>query len=186
MKIAVYCGASKGTQAIYEEAAIELGRWLAKRNDTLVYGGGKAGLMGAVADAVISEGGQTIGVMPTFLLERELAHPHLAEMLVVDSMSERKLKMFELSQAFIALPGGPGTLEEITEMISWARVGQNPYPCIFFNAGNYYAPIQQAYDQMVETGFLSKSDREKILFSDSLLEISTFIENYTPPVVRQY
>lgn len=186
VKIAVYCGASKGTQTIYEKAAADLGKWLAKRNDTLVYGGGKAGLMGVVADAVIAEGGQTIGVMPTFLLERELAHPHLTEMLVVDSMSERKLKMFELSQAFIALPGGPGTLEEITEMVSWTRVGQNPYPCIFFNAGNYYAPIQQAYNQMVESGFLSQSDREKILFSDSFPEITAFIENYSPPVVRKY
>lgn len=186
MKIAVYCGANKGNQKIYEEAAHSLGTWLADHQHTLVFGGGKAGLMGAVADAVLAKNGQAIGVIPTFLKERELAHPDLTHMYVVDTMSQRKLKMAELAQAFIALPGGPGTLEEISEMVSWARVGQNPYPCIFFNAGNYYAPLEKMFDEMVENGFLSPEDRSKVLFSDSLNEIAEFIAHYQPPLPQKY
>jgi len=124
MKIAVYCGASVGNEPSFATAAQELGQWIASRKNTLVYGGGKAGLMGVLADAVLENGGQVIGVIPTFLKDRELAHPGLTELYVVETMSERKRKMFELSQAFVALPGGPGTLEEITEMISWSRIAK--------------------------------------------------------------
>ncbi|WP_265459307.1 TIGR00730 family Rossman fold protein [Enterococcus sp. HY326] len=180
MEIAVYCGANKGKQKIYEEAAISLGNWIVENNNSLVYGGGKVGLMGAVADAVLAAGGQAIGVIPTFLQKKELAHPRLTKLYVVDSMSERKQKMASLAQAFIALPGGPGTLEEISEMVSWTRVGQNPYPCIFFNVANYYAPLEKMFDEMVLQGFLSAEDRKQILFSESLTEIAAFIKTYKP------
>lgn len=186
MNIAVYCGASKGNNPVYQQAAIKLGKWIARNNNTLIYGGGKAGLMGILADSVLENSGRVIGIIPTFLQERELAHPNISEMRVVESMSERKAEMLSLSDACLALPGGPGTLEEITEVVSWARVGQNNNPCVFFNENDYYEPIKNFYDQMVSSDFLSIADRKKILFSNSLTEIDHFIENYTPPVVRKY
>ncbi len=186
LNITVYSGANRGNQAIFEQSAIELGSWIAKNNNTLVYGGGKAGLMGSLADTVLHSGGKAIGVIPTFLKNRELAHQNLTKLYVVESMSERKDKMASLAEAFIALPGGPGTLEEITEMVSWARIGQNPNPCIFYNVNNYYGAIENFYDHMVINEFLTKEDRSKIFFSSSFDEINSFIENYEPPLVRQY
>lgn len=186
MKIAVYCGASVGNEPSFATAAQELGQWIASRKNTLVYGGGKAGLMGVLADAVLENGGQVIGVIPTFLKDRELAHPGLTELHVVETMSERKRKMFELSQAFVALPGGPGTLEEITEMISWSRIGQNPNPCAFYDVNNFYHATRALYDNMVENEFLTQADREKIGFAQTTLELEAFIQAYEPPVIRQY
>ncbi|MEO2551612.1 TIGR00730 family Rossman fold protein [Enterococcus casseliflavus] len=186
MKIAVYCGASVGNKPSFATAAQELGQWIASRQNTLVYGGGKAGLMGVLADAVLENGGQVIGVIPTFLKDRELAHPGLTELHVVETMSERKRKMFELSQAFVALPGGPGTLEEITEMISWSRIGQNPNPCAFYDVNNFYRATRALYDNMVENEFLTQADREKIGFAQTTNELEAFIQAYEPPVIRQY
>lgn len=186
VNIVVYCGANKGNFPIYEQAAIELGKWIVKSKNRLVYGGGRAGLMGTLADTVLNSGGEVIGVIPTFLQERELAHEGLTEQHIVDSMSERKMKMLALGEVCIALPGGPGTLEEITEMISWSRVGQNMNPYIFYDQSGYYAPLEKMYDSMVENVFLTKTDRDKILFSSSLEEISEFIKVYTPPSVRRY
>ncbi|MFD1065578.1 MULTISPECIES: TIGR00730 family Rossman fold protein [Oceanobacillus] len=186
MYIAVYCGASLGNDQVYQEAAKRVGQWIAEKKHTLVYGGGKVGLMGVVADEVLANHGEAIGVIPDFLVERELSHPDLTSLEVVDSMTVRKNKMIALGDCYIALPGGPGTLEEIAEVISWARVGQNNNPCILFNQNGYYDSLARFYDDMVENGFLSKQDRERILFSDSLEEIEAFITSYTPPELRQY
>ena len=142
MKITVYCGASVGNNVAHQQAAIALGQWIAARQYTLVYGGGNAGLMGLLANTVLENGGKVIGIMPTFLQERELAHTGLTEMITVRSMPERKSKMIELGDVYIALAGGPGTLEEITEVISWARIGQNNNPCILFNSDGYYEPLK--------------------------------------------
>ena len=119
MNVTVYCGATTGNNPEYEKNAVELGKWIAENNHTLVYGGGKAGLMGIIADTVLQLGGEAIGVIPTFLKDRELAHTYLNELIVVNTMSERKDKMFSLGDIYIALPGGAGTLEEITDVISW-------------------------------------------------------------------
>lgn len=178
MKIAVYCGSNKGSRIEFEQAAVQIGKWLAMHGHTLIYGGGKAGLMGVVADAVLQADGTAIGVIPRFLQAKELAHPTLTQLYVVETMTERKNRMSQLADAFIALPGGPGTLEEITEMISWARIGQNPHPCIFFNVANYYAPLKQFYDEMVTADFLTKRDRAKICFANSITEIADFIQAY--------
>lgn len=186
MNITVYCGASLGNDERHQQATRTLGKWIAHNGHRLIYGGGKAGLMGLIADTVLAEGGEVVGIMPTFLQERELAHPHLTEMITVDSMTERKRQMIERGEVFIALAGGPGTLEEIAEVISWARIGQNPHPCICFNSGHFYDSLQRFYDEMAENGFLTAADRAKILFSDDLTEIQTFIDNYTPPDVRRY
>ena len=186
MKIIVYCGASSGNDPIYLQTTEKFGKWIAENDHTLIYGGGKVGLMGTIADTVLKNHGKVIGVIPSFLIERELAHPQLTEMLIVQSMAERKQKMLELGDACIALPGGPGTLEEITEMISWARVGQNENPCVLFNEKGFYDPLKNLYDSMVENQFLTPEDRSKTLFSNSLSEIDHFIHNYTPPFVRNY
>ncbi len=186
MNITVYCGASVGNNDIYRKYAYEFGKWIAKRNDTLVYGAGNIGLMGVIADSVLQNGGDVIGVIPTFLIERELAHDKLTQTIVVDTMSERKLKMIELGDCYIALPGGPGTLEEIAEVISWARLGQNKNPCILFNVNGYYDYLKNYFDNMVLEGFLSKEDRSSVLFTDSFDEIDKFIKDYIPPVFRVY
>lgn len=186
MNIAVYCGASLGSDQAYRDAAQKVGKWIAEKNNTLVYGGGKAGLMGVVADEVLANNGEVIGIIPDFLVERELSHPKLTTLEIVDSMSVRKNRMIALGDCYIALPGGPGTLEEIAEVISWARVGQNQNPCILFNQNGYYDSLSRFYDEMVEKGFLSEQDRARILFSDSLEEIEVFISNYTPPEIRKY
>ncbi|MCO4616968.1 TIGR00730 family protein [Streptococcus infantarius subsp. infantarius] len=186
MNIVVYCGANVGTEEVYSYDTKKLGEWISKNNHQLVYGGGGVGLMKIIADSVLKNQGSVIGVMPEFLVSRELAHKNLTELILVDSMSQRKQTMIEMGEVFIALPGGPGTLEEITEVVSWSRIGKNDSPCIFFNSNGYYDFIQKFYNEMVDKQFLDKQDREKILFSDSLTEIQTFIASYVPPSIRIY
>lgn len=186
MKVTVYCGASLGENPLYQEGTIALGKWIAKNGHTLVYGGGNTGLMGLIADTVLAHGGQVIGVIPEFLKERELAHPRLSELRTVTTMSERKLALIQEADVFIALPGGPGTLEEISEVISWARIGKNDKPCILFTIAGYYQALEQFFDTMVTAGFLTFEDREKTLFSDEIEEIEAFIASYQPPIAREY
>lgn len=185
-KMAVYCGASVGNKTIYQEQTKALGQWMSRNDYDLVYGGGNVGLMGVLADTVIENGGKVIGVMPTFLLERELAHQNITEMHIVNDMHERKRKMIDLAECYLALPGGPGTLEEISEVVSWGRVGEHQHPCIFFNVDGYYDLLADFFDKMVVEGFLTAADREKIFFSDSLEEIQQFIDTFMPPTIRQY
>ncbi|MBS4461676.1 TIGR00730 family Rossman fold protein [Aerococcaceae bacterium zg-B36] len=186
MKITIYCGASTGRNPIYSERTTELALWMSEKHHDLVYGGGNVGLMGIMADTVIENGGRAIGVMPTFLVEREIAHQNLSELIVVEDMPQRKAKMMMLGEAFIALPGGPGTLEEISEVISWGRIGQNDKPCVLFNINGYFDQLKAMFDHMVFEGFLSQSDRDNVLFSDDILEIEQFILNYSAPNVRKY
>jgi uncharacterized protein (TIGR00730 family) len=185
-RMAVYCGANAGNSTCYQQQTKELGEWMSASDYELVYGGGNVGLMGLLADTVIEMGGSAIGVMPTFLVEREIAHQGLTEMHIVNDMHERKRKMIDLADCYLALPGGPGTLEEITEVVSWGRVGEHRNPCVFFNVNGYYDLLASFFDQMVTEGFLTTEDRQKIFFSADLEEIGQFIENYTPPVIRSY
>ncbi|MCL1630722.1 TIGR00730 family Rossman fold protein [Sporolactobacillus sp. CPB3-1] len=185
-QIAVYCGASKGNKPIYEEYAVRLGTWIARHHYGLVYGGGKVGLMGCVADAVLGLGGTAIGIMPQFLVDREIAHQGLSRLIITQDMDERKKKMMAQSDCCIALPGGPGTLEEISEAVSWARVGENDSPCVFLNVNGYYDLIKSFLDQMVGEGFLTAEDRSKILITDDFDEIETYMDSYAPPHVRRY
>ncbi|VEU80818.1 LOG family protein [Haploplasma axanthum] len=186
MKIAVYCGANSGDNEIYAKKAFELGKWIGENNHTLVYGGGKRGLMGLIAKTVLEYGGLVIGIMPQFLIDKELAFKEITEFIIVDNMSIRKHKMFELSDAFIAMPGGAGTLEEITEVISWAGIGQNASPCILYNVNNFYKHLYEQYKVMTDTGFFSKETFDKILFSDNVKTINEFINNYEPPKFRTF
>ena len=142
--------------------------------------------MGLIADSVLENGGKVTGIITHFLSEREIAHDGITKLIKVDTMSERKKKMADLADIFIALPGGPGTLEEITEVVSWAVLALHPCPCIFFNYDNYYNHIRAFYDLMVEKGYMKKEAREKLCFADSFEEMEKFIATYVPPKAREY
>ncbi|MBV6415514.1 MAG: Cytokinin riboside 5'-monophosphate phosphoribohydrolase [Steroidobacteraceae bacterium] len=160
--VCVYCGSRKGASPDFAAAAAALGTALAQEGLTLVYGGGSVGLMGVLADAAIAAGGRVVGVIPRILMERELAHRGLAELVVTESMQERKAKMAELSDAFIALPGGIGTLDELFEMWTWAQLGLHEKPCAMVNTAGYYDPLVAFLDGAVRAGFLRPEVRSKL------------------------
>ncbi|BDR52554.1 cytokinin riboside 5'-monophosphate phosphoribohydrolase [Bombiscardovia nodaiensis] len=186
MRITVYCGAAQGNDERFVQLANDIGRWVAQSDRELVYGGGGVGLMGIVAQSVLSNGGQVYGVMPRVLVERHANFEGLTHMEVVDDMDVRKKRMMELGDALIAIPGGPGTLEEMAEAFSWARLGLNNKPSIFFNIDGYWDPIRDMFDRMVSKGFLTQVDRDKLYFLDSFDQIDQAIASYTPPAIRTY
>ena len=176
--IAVYCGSSPGTKPEFEMAARELGRHLAENNIRLIYGGAKIGLMGHVANEVLTHNGKAIGVLPTFLAAKEVAHDALTEMHMVDNMHERKAKMHELSDAFVALPGGYGTFEELFEMITWAQLGLHKKPIAILNVVGYYDALVAQMDKMVEFGFLKQDARDMVLVATSVGELMEKISTF--------
>ena len=153
-RICVFCGSKTGERPLYADVAGRLGRRLASRGYDLVYGGGATGLMGVVADSILEAGGQAIGVIPRSMATREVAHPGLTRMHVVGTMHERKAMMAELSDAFIALPGGYGTFEELLETITWAQLGIHRKPVGLLNAGGYFNPLVEMFDRAVQEGFV--------------------------------
>lgn len=185
-RVAVFCGSSSGDKKTYLDGARELGYWLADHHIELVYGGASVGLMGACADAALENGGKVIGVIPELLQQREIAHPRLSQLHVVHSMHERKAKMMELSDGFIALPGGTGTMEEIFEALTWGQIGLHKKPCAFYNIDGYYDLLTAFADKMVESHFLSQENREKIIIADSIDSISRQFESYSPPKIKTY
>jgi len=175
-RIAVYTGTNLGTRSAYRSAAEELGRQLAHHGVGLVYGGGKAGLMGVVADATLAAGGEVIGVIPEFLEAKELAHRGLTELRVVSSMHERKELMADLSVGFVALPGGFGTLEEIAEMLTWTQLAIQAKPIVFFDVEGYWSAIFRLVDDMVEGGFVKPEHRELVMratFAEEAVALAT-------------
>ena len=166
--LCVYCGSSSGKHPEYAEQARAFGAEMARREITLVYGGGNVGLMGVVADAVLAGGGKVIGVIPRQLVDREVAHAGLTELQVVDTMHQRKTRMFELSDAFVALPGGFGTLDEMFEMLTWSQLGLHSYPCAFLDVRGYYAPLRGMMDHMVGEGFVRAVQRENVWFGENM------------------
>lgn len=186
MRIIVYCGASEGNAPVYLENARTLGKWIADNRHSLVYGGGNVGLMGEVANTVLKYDGRVVGVIPKFLADREIAHNGLTDLIVVDNMSERKNKILEVGDVCIALPGGPGTLEEISEVVSWSRIGQNDRPCILYNESGYYDLLEAFYDNMVDKGFLTQADRDNVYFVKSVEALNEVIDNYSRPAIRIY
>ena len=165
-RICVFCGSSAGVHSLYAEAAQAVGRLLCRRGIELVYGGGNVGLMGVLADACLAGGSQVIGVIPQALVEGEVAHLGLTELRVVKSMHERKAVMAELSDAFVALPGGYGTWEELFEMLTWTQLGLQRKPCGLLNVNGYYDPLLELADQAVSEGFLRGANRELLLSDD--------------------
>ncbi|XJS10766.1 TIGR00730 family Rossman fold protein [Aerococcaceae bacterium WGS1372] len=178
MKITVYCGSNHGNAPQFVEAAHQLGQWIGQKSYDLVYGGGTNGLMGVVADAVLEEDGQVYGVIPEVLCGIENKHPLVQNMEIVGTMSERKNRMIELGDVFIALPGGVGTLEEIAEIISLIRIGIIDKPAIFYNINSFYNPLHQQFQTMVNEGFLKQEVANKFLFSNSLQDIDQFIHDF--------
>lgn len=164
--ICVFCGAASGRAPSYVDAARVLGEMLARRGIGLVYGGGRVGVMGAVADAVLDAGGQVIGVIPQPLLDREIAHNGLTELHVVKDLHQRKALMARLSDAFITLPGGIGTMEELFEVWSWAKLGLHSKPCGLLNVNGYFDSLGTLADEMVAEGFLEPVYREMLLIEE--------------------
>lgn len=179
--IAIFCGSTLGTDAIFAETAQCTGQLIAEQGKTLVYGGGRSGLMGIVADSALAAGGKVIGVIPQGLVDRELAHPNLTELHVVTSMHERKTLMAELSDGFIALPGGAGTLEEIFEQWTWAQLGIHLKPCAFLNVEGFYDPLLQFIRLTTEKEFTRTRFTDALIHSASIEEILNQFEHYVAP-----
>jgi uncharacterized protein (TIGR00730 family) len=175
--VAVFCGARDGVDPRHLEAAATVGRTLAGRGITVVYGGGGTGLMGAVANGALDAGGTVIGVIPEALVGPELAHPDLAELHVVQTMAERKAMMADLADVFVALPGGAGTLEEIVEQWSWAMLGYHSKPCGFLDVLGYWSPMKELVDHMRAEGFLSDRGAAMIRFESSLEPLLDALED---------
>ncbi len=184
--VTVFCGSSFGFDEVYKDQANLLGQVLAKKGIRLVYGGAKVGLMGAVADGALSEGGEVIGVLPKFLLEKELAHEGLTELILVDSMHERKLKMNDLCEGVMALPGGFGTMEELFEMLTWAQLGLHEKPVALLNINGYYDSMNVLTKTMVDNGFLKDVNRDMLLVSDNIEDLLHQMVVYKAPEVGKW
>ena len=184
MRICVFCGASPGKDPRYRAAAHEVGEGLARRGIGLVYGGGRVGLMGAVAEAALAAGGEVIGVIPQGLVDRELAHPGLTELHVVDTLHERKAIMADLADAFIALPGGLGTLEELAEVVSWAQLELHVKPIGLLEVGDYWTLLLAWLDMAVVEGFVAPAHRRLVTRGDSLEGLLAAFAAWQPPPGR--
>ncbi|HEX2996579.1 MAG TPA: TIGR00730 family Rossman fold protein [Anaerolineales bacterium] len=182
-RICVFCGSSPGAYPDYIQAAQHLGSVLASRNIGLVYGGAKVGMMGKIAEAVLEKKGDVIGVIPKGLVEKEVSFTGLADLRVVDSMHERKAIMTDLSDGFIALPGGLGTLEEFFEVATWAQLGIHPKPCGLLNIRGYYDKLMEFLDHTVQERFVELEHRSMILMDEDPERLLRKFETYSPPVV---
>lgn len=180
--LAVFCGSRNGASDVYMKGAKKLGKELAQREITLVYGGSSVGIMGAVANSVLKAGGQAIGVMPRFLDTKERSHKTLSDLIIVESMHERKAKMSELADGFIALPGGPGTLEEFFEMFTWAQIGLHQKPLGLLNINHYYDPLIALFNHMADEQFMDEKHRSMTLVDaepDHLLDQFIHFESFS-------
>jgi uncharacterized protein (TIGR00730 family) len=185
-RIVVFCGSSAGHDPVYLQQATLLGAALAKRGITLVYGGAKVGLMGAVADGALNAGGEVTGVLPHFLQQKELAHTGLTDLILVDTMHERKTKMNELSDGVIALPGGFGTMEELFEMLTWGQLGLHKKPVGLLNVNGFYDALQLLSQTMTLQGFLTPENRDMLLCSNDINDLLAQMESYQPPVKTKW
>ena len=185
-RICVYCGSRPGRLPEYSDAARMLGHELAARKLGLVYGGASVGVMGAVADAILEKGGEAIGVIPFALATREVAHSGLDDLFVVDSMHERKAKMAELSDGFIALPGGWGTIEEIFEMLTWAQLGFHQKPCGLLNIAGYYDHLFTFLEHAIDQRFVREEYRPMIMMEETASDLLDRYQQYQAPSVRKW
>ena len=174
--LCVFCGARFGNDPAARDLATRLGELLAREKITLVYGGGGVGLMGLLANAVLKAGGKAIGIIPTFLLKREAGHPALTETVVVETMHERKLKMFERSDAIVVLPGGIGTLEEFFEVLSWRTLGLHAKPIVIVDAGGYWKPLSDLLHSVVDGGFADRTHLDHVAFVTGVDQVLPAIE----------
>lgn len=179
--VAIFCGSSEGYNEVYRETAYQLGATLAEQGITVIYGGAKVGLMGAIADGVLNHNGTIKGIIPDFLRTKEIAHEGLTELILVKTMHERKLKMHELSDAVIVLPGGWGTMDEMFEMLTWGQMGLHQKPIALLNVNGFYDSLSVLISNMVQEGFLNEYIKEMLLISDSIEDLLQMIDNYTAP-----
>lgn len=185
-RICVFCGSRSGHHAIYSQAAIGLGRLLAQRGYGLVYGGGQVGLMGVIADAVMRHGGEVDGVIPRPMVSRELAHLQITRLHEVGSMHERKARMAELADAFIAMPGGFGTFEELFEIITWAQLGIHQKPIGLLNAAGYFDPLQHLMEQAIAEGFVKPEHRRLTVIAAQPVHLLDALEGHAMPATRPW
>lgn len=176
MNIAVYCGSSSAKNPHFTECARELGEWIARNGHTLIYGGSSIGLMGVVSRAVLDASGKVYGVEPRFFIEAGVAQHDLTHLYVTDDMTQRKAKMIELADTFVAIPGGVGTLEEISEIFSRIRLGLGPDECFLMNIDGFYNPLRDLLRSMFDQGFLSQVDIDRIHFPQSVEEFAGMLE----------
>ena len=184
--VCVFCGSNRGASVAYEQAAGEVGRLLAGRGIRLVYGGASEGLMGAVADAALAAGGEVTGVMPRDLAAEEPPHGGLSELRLVGTMHERKALMAGLSDAFLALPGGLGTLEEAFEAVSWTQLRLQDKPTGFLNVNEFFAPTMRQLDRMVTEGFIRREHRDGIYFDDQPARLLQRLATFEPPDTHKW
>lgn len=182
----MFCGSSFGTRPEYRAAAEFAGRYFAEQNVRVVYGGGNVGLMGAVADSALEAGGEVVGVIPEALMQKEVGHHGLTELHVVSSMHERKALMADLSDAFIALPGGFGTFEEFCEVITWSQLGIHNKPCGLWNVAGYYTPLLQMFDHAVGEQFLKPQNRSIVVASEELETLMQNMLQWRPAKVEKW
>ena len=185
-RISVFCGSSFGTEKIYEQEAYNLGKTLAEQNIELVYGGANVGLMGAVANGVLENNGKAIGVLPTFLQKVEIGHDNLTELILVETMHQRKTKMDELSDGIITLPGGFATLEEFFEMLTWAQLGLHKKPVAILNTNGFYDELLSLIQKMVDNGFLKQANQEMLILSDDIDDLIDKMKNYKAPAFGKW
>lgn len=181
--ITVFCGSSFGSDDIYKEQTFLLGQTLAKQDIQLIYGGSETGLMGTVANGVLSENGKVIGVLPHFLQTKEIAHKNLTALIIVETIHERKTKMNDLCDGVIVLPGGYGTLEEFFEMITWAQLGLHKKPIGILNIDGFYNDLIQLIQNMVDKGFLKQVNKDMLLVSENIDDLLEKMKNYEAPTV---
>lgn len=185
-RISVFCGSSFGADAVFEQQAFLLGKTLAQKNIGLVYGGAHVGLMGAVANGALEHQGEVIGVLPHFLQEKEIAHSHLTELILVNTMHERKTKMESLCDGVITLPGGFGTMEEFFEMLTWAQLGLHGKPIGILNTDGFYNDLITMTQTMVNKGFLKPVNQQMLLVSDDIETLLQMMHNYQPPTTGKW
>ena len=185
-RLAIYCGSATPADPLYLEAARDVGRTLAERGIGVVYGGGRLGLMGAVADAALAAGGEVIGIIPQALVDAEVAHRDLTELHVVPGMHERKKAFTDLADGFVTIPGGTGTMDELWEALSWAQLGYHADPVGLLNTAGYYDPLIQFWDRMGEVGFLRPQHRDLLIVADTLDVLLDRMAAHVPtqPIVR--
>jgi uncharacterized protein (TIGR00730 family) len=179
-RICVFCGSNSGTSPSYREAAIAMGRLLAGRGIELVYGGGNIGLMGVLADSVLEANGRVIGVIPESLMAKEVGHLGLTDLRIVQSMHERKALMADLSDGFIAMPGGFGTFEEFCEVVTWSQLGIHAKPCGLLNVNGYYDPLLELFDHAVREGFLREENRRLVMEDRDPERLLEKMASFTP------
>ena len=184
-RICVFCGSRPGKQPGYLKSARVLASELVKRNITLVYGGASVGIMGEIADSVLADNGKVIGIIPKALVDKEVSHNGLTELIVVKSMHERKSLMAEYSDGFIALPGGLGTIEELFEVLAWAKLGFHNKPCALLNIEGYYNDLLLFLDKAIVDGFINQTDRSLLLVDDNPETLLDLMASYTPPKIEK-